>query len=179
MIEAAGIIASLMGVYFSSQRKPTAWIWNMLASCLYIFIFYQAGLYSDMELQLVFILMSAYGLYQWQQAEAEWKPTKNSLAQNILGIMIALLYGLVAGFLHERFTTQVKNPYWDACLAGLSILGTFWAAQRKIENWILWILVDIAYVGMYIVNGLHGTAALYAIYIILAIYGWTSWYKKL
>jgi nicotinamide mononucleotide transporter len=93
--------------------------------------------------------------------------------------MIALLYGLVAGYLHERYTTQVKNPYWDACLAGLSILGTFWAAQRKIENWILWILVDIAYVGMYIVNGLHGTAALYAIYIILAIYGWTSWYKKL
>ena len=179
MIEAAGIIASLLGVYFSSQRKSMAWIWNILASGIYMYVFYEAGLYSDMELQGVFILMAVYGLYQWQREDSAWKPSKSSFRQIIIGLLLALTYGIVAGYLHERFAVAVKSPYWDATLAGLSMLGTYWSAQRKIENWILWILVDLAYVGMYLVNGLWGTAALYTLFVFMAIYGWISWRNKL
>jgi nicotinamide mononucleotide transporter len=59
------------------------------------------------------------------------------------------------------------------------MLGTYWAAQRKIENWILWIFVDIVYVGLYVKNGLWGTAALYIVFVFMAIYGWVSWRNKL
>jgi nicotinamide mononucleotide transporter len=179
MIEAAGIIASLLGVYFSSQRKSMAWIWNIIASGIYMYVFYEAGLYSDMELQGIFMLMAAYGLYQWHREDDAWKPSKNNARQVIFGILIALSYGLVAGYLHERFTAAVKSPYWDATLTGLSILGTYWAAQRKIENWILWIFVDTVYVGLYVVNGLWGTAVLYIVFVFMAIYGWISWHNKL
>ena len=179
MIEAAGIITSILGVYFSSQRKASAWLWNMLASGIYMYVFYAAGLYSDMELQGIFMLMAAYGLYQWQREDDAWKPSKNNARQVIFGILIALSYGLVAGYLHERFAAAVKSPYWDATLTGLSILGTYWAAQRKIENWILWIFVDVVYVGLYVVNGLWGTAVLYIVFVFMAIYGWISWRNKL
>ncbi len=179
MIEAAGIITSLLGVYFSSQKKSVAWIWNILASSIYMYVFYQAGLYSDMELQGIFILMALYGLYQWKQADSEWKPSKNSSAQIIIGLMLAGLYGAVAGYIHDRYTVQVKSPYLDATLTGMSMLGTYWAAQRKIENWILWIGVDIAYVLLYLVNGLWGTAALYMVFIFMAMYGLNSWRKEL
>jgi nicotinamide mononucleotide transporter len=179
MIEASGVIASMLGVYFSSQRKSSAWVWNIIASSIYMYVFFKAGLYSDMELQGIFILMAVYGLYQWNQVEATWKPSKNSLIQIILGLLAAGLYGIVAGYLHVIFTSQVKAPYWDATLTGMSILGTYWAAQRKIENWILWIFVDIAYVGMYLDNRLWGTAALYTVFICMAIFGWLSWRKQL
>jgi nicotinamide mononucleotide transporter len=178
-MEIAGIVASLLGVYYSSQRKTVAWIWNILASSIYMLVFYRAGLYSDMELQGVFILMAIYGIYQWKQVESDWKPSKNNLSQIMIGLLIASLYGLVAGYLHERFSDQVKTPYWDATLTGMSILGTYWAAQRKIENWILWIFVDAAYVAMYVFNGLLWTAALYTLFIFMAFRGWYSWHKEL
>lgn len=179
MIEAAGIISSLLGVYLSSQRKRSAWVMNIIASGIYVYFFYTNGLYSDMELQGIFILMALYGYYQWNQVENGWKPSKNRLIENILGLLLAGLYGLIAGYLHIHYMHQTKTPYWDATLTGMSILSTYWAAQRKIENWILWIFVDIAYVGMYLVNGLIGTAALYSVFIILAIRGWFSWHKEL
>jgi len=179
MIEAAGITASLLGVYFSSQRKSMAWVWNIVASGIYMYVFYQAGLYSDMELQGIFILMAIYGLYQWNREQAEWKPATSSTQQIIFGILIAVSYGLIAGYLHEQFAVAVKSPYWDATLTGLSMLGTYWAAQRKIENWILWIFVDIVYVVLYVKNGLWGTAALYIVFVFMAIYGWVSWRNKL
>jgi len=179
MMEAAGIITSLLGVYYSSQRKSVAWFWNILASSIYMYVFYRAGLYSDMELQGIFILMALYGIYQWKQADSEWKPSKNSVGQTVFGLILAVMYGAVAGFIHDRYAFQVKSPYWDATLTGMSMLGTYWAAQRKIENWILWIAVDIAYVLLYLVNGLWGTAALYMVFIFMAMYGWNSWRKEL
>jgi nicotinamide mononucleotide transporter len=179
MIEAAGIVTSLLGVYYSSQRKSIAWVWNIIASGIYMYVFYMARLYSDMELQGVFILMAMYGLYEWKQVQTAWKPEQNSWTQNFVGLALAGCYGIIAGYLHDRFSTQVKSPYWDATLTGLSMLGTYWAAQRKIENWILWICVDLAYVGMYLVNGLRGTAALYLVFVFMAIYGWISWHNKL
>ena len=179
MIEAAGIVTSLLGVYFSSQRKVAAWLWNMLASGIYMYVFYEAGLYSDMELQGVFILMAAYGLYQWKREESAWKPSRSTWGQILSGILLAISYGIIAGYLHERFTVSAKSSYWDASLTGFSMLGTYWAAQRKIENWSLWIFVDLAYVGMYLVNGLQGTATRYLVFVFMAIYGWVSWHNKL
>lgn len=179
MIEIAGIITSLLGVYYSSQQKSVAWIWNIVASSIYMYVFFQTGLYSDMELQGVFIVMAMYGLYQWKQGDEAWKPTKNSWIQTCIGLFLAGCYGMVAGYLHNRFSAQVRSAYWDATLTGMSMLGTYWAAQRKIENWILWIFVDIAYVGMYMFNGLWGTAALYTVFILMAAYGWNTWRKEL
>ncbi len=179
MIESAGIITSLLGVYFSSQRRWMAWVWNVIASGIYFYIFFETGLYSDMELQGLFMLMGCYGLYQWKSSESSWKPEKSTGQFIILGLIGAGLYGLAAGYFHSNFTAQAKSPYWDASLTGLSLVGTYWASKRRIESWPLWILVDSAYVLMYITNGLWMTAGLYTIFILMAIRGWILWHKEL
>ena len=71
------------------------------------------------------------------------------------------------------------NPYWDASLTGLSLVGTYWASKRRIENWVLWIFVDCAYVAMYLVNGLWMTAGLYFVFVLMAIRGWIQWRNEL
>ncbi len=179
MIEAAGIITSLLGVYFSSQRHWIAWVWNIIASGIYMYVFYEAGLYSDMELQGLFIITGVYGLYQWRNVESTWRPEKSSLLFIVIGIVIAGLYGAGAGYFHENYTAQAKSPYWDASLTGLSLVGTYWASKRRIENWVLWIFVDCAYVAMYLVNGLWMTAGLYFVFVLMAIRGWAQWRKEL
>ena len=179
MIEAAGIITSILGVYFSSQRKSIAWVWNIIASGIYMYVFYMARLYSDMELQGFFILMAVYGWWTWSRSAQDWTPEKSSLKTLAGGLTIALLFGMGSGYVHQHYFPSVSFPFVDATLTGLSIYGTWLATQRKIENWLVWIGVDIVYVGMYANKDLWGTAALYLAFVVLALKGYIDWLKPL
>lgn len=178
-VEWAGILCSLLGVYFSAKQARIAWIWNILASALYGYIFYGLGLFSDMELQGFFILMALFGFFQWSRSNVDWTPEKSGRKELLLGIFLSLFFGAISGYLHIRFVPNVSFPYLDACLSGLSIWGTYLAAKRKIENWFVWIIVDMVYIGMYLQKGIPGTAALYGLFILMAFYGYVSWQKKM
>lgn len=178
-VEWAGILCSLLGVYFSAKQARIAWIWNILASGIYGYIFYGLGLFSDVELQGFFILMALFGFFQWNRLNTDWTPEKSNRKELLLGIFASLVFGVISGYLHVRFVPNVSFPYLDASLSGLSIWGTYLAAKRKIENWFVWILVDVVYIGMYLQKGIPGTAALYGLFILMAIYGYVSWQKKM
>ena len=178
-VEILAIIASLAGVFFSMARLNIAWPCNIFASGLYGYIFWQNGLYSDMELQGFFILMAAYGWWNWSQSEDNWKPEKTSFLPLVIGLFFALLFGAGSGYLHLIYFPSVSFPFLDASLTGLSILGTWLATQRKLENWLVWIGVDIVYLGIYLNKGLWGTAALYGVFVLLAIKGYRDWRKQL
>ncbi|MEY2636821.1 MAG: hypothetical protein RLZZ197_1297 [Bacteroidota bacterium] len=113
-VEILAIIASLAGVILSMGRKSLAWLCNILASGLYGYIFWQSGLYSDMELQGFFILMAAYGWWNWSQSEADWKPEKSPYLPLFIGLMVALLFGAGSGYLHTLYFPSVSFPYLDA-----------------------------------------------------------------
>lgn len=178
-MEILAILASIAGVLLSMTKNSLAWICNIIASSLYGYVFYQNGLYSDMELQGFFILMAMYGWWTWSHSEQNWVAERSSNSYLLKGIGIALLFGLGSGLLHQQYFPSVSFPYLDASLTGLSILGTWLAAKRKIENWIVWIGVDIVYVGMYLNKGLWGTAILYVVFIALAIKAYFDWLKPL
>ena len=178
-IEILAIIASLGGVVLSMAKKSLAWVCNIIASGLYGYIFYQNGLYSDMELQGFFILMALYGWWTWSRSDSDWVPEKSSIGQLMGGLVVALVFGAGSGFLHLTYFPSVSFPFVDACLTGLSIYGTWLATRRKIENWLVWIGVDVVYVGIYLNKGLWGTAVLYSVFIALAIKGYIDWLKPL
>lgn len=178
-VEIVAILTSLAGVFLSMKKLSLAWAFNILASGLYGYVFWQNKLYSDMELQGFFILMAIYGWWTWSQSDQDWVPERSNTAQLSIGLGVALLFGIGSGFLHLNYFPEVSFPFLDAALTGLSIYGTWLATQRKIENWIVWIGVDIVYVGMYLHKGLWGTAALYALFIALALKGYIDWLKPL
>ena len=179
LVEILAIIASLAGVLLSMAKKSLAWVCNIIASGLYGYVFYQNGLYSDMELQGFFILMAIYGWWTWSRSEPDWVAEKSRRSTLFTGLAVALLFGAGSGFLHQQYFLSVSFPFLDATLTGLSIYGTWLATRRKIENWIVWIGVDIVYVGMYLNKGLWGTAALYGVFIALALKGYIDWLKPL
>ncbi len=179
LVEILAIIASLAGVFLSMAKKSAAWICTIFASGLYGYIFWQNGLYSDMELQGFFILMAIYGWWTWSQSEQNWKPERATFRQLSGGLAVALVFGMGSGYVHQQYFPSVSFPFLDASLTGLSIYGTWLATQRKIENWLVWIVVDIAYVEMYATKELWGTAALYLVFIILALKGYLDWLKPL
>jgi len=177
-LEYAGIATALLGIFYSIKQNKIAWIWNFIASFIYGILFYQVGLYSDMELQGVFMAMAIYGFVQWNRPIQLLEVTNSSGANLLIGIGGSLIFGFVAGYFHREIP-NVSLPFLDATLTGFSIWGTYLAAKRKIENWMVWMFVDILYIGVYIYKGMNGTAILYSVFLLFAFRGFYAWRKKL
>lgn len=176
-VEAAGVLTGVACVWLAARNS----IWNFpvaLVSCgLYVLIFWQARLYSDMGLQFIFIGLSLYGWYQWLHGGAQARELPVSRATRLdwlqLGA-VGLLYAVGAGYLFQTYT-DAALPYWDTTTTAVSIVAQVLLARKKLENWLLWIAVDVAYVGMYWHKHLYLTSGLYAIYLGLAAYGYYEW----
>ena len=70
-------------------------------------------------------------------------------------------------------------PWLDAALTGFSLVAQFWMAQKRLQCWVLWFVLDVIYVGLFYYKGLYPTAILYAVFVGLAAYGWLDWRRAL
>lgn len=156
-------------------------VWNypfgLAMVSLYFFVFFEARLYSDALLQIFFFVVQLYGWRNWLQARTaagEVPVTvlspRSRLAWAVGTAAASLLWGLGMA----RFT-DAAAPMIDAAIAGASIAAQVLMAQRRLENWVLWILVDIVAIGLFWSRGLHATSALYALFLLLATAGLVSW----
>jgi nicotinamide mononucleotide transporter len=175
MIEGFGIGTALLGVLFSIKRMWVAWLFNILSAGIYTIVFYQNQLYADMELQALFIVLGIMGLFSWRRSVQDWRAERSSLNSICLGIVFSVIFGIGLGFLHTRILSDASLPYLDGILTGLSSWATWLAIKKKIANWIVWIGVDLMYVGMYAYKEMWGTACLYALFLGLAIKAYQEW----
>jgi len=144
---------------------------------LYGWIFYGARLYSDALLQLVYATLQCYGWWQWRIA-----PMRAQRPQvrrpRVLYLACAVLLGtagaIALGAVMSRYT-DAAVPWLDATLTAFSLVAQFWMARLYRVNWLMWIGVDLVYVGLYGVRQLPLTAALYAGFVLLAALGWRQW----
>jgi nicotinamide mononucleotide transporter len=180
-LEVAGIVATLICVWLNTRQNIWGWFWAIVSSALYGVIYYQARLYSDMELQGVFIVLSLYGWYQWrfggtQRGEL---PVSTMPARFwVPCLLIFLAFTAVSGYLHGQYT-DASLPYLDSALTAVSLVAQWQMARKYLENWILWIAADVCYVGLYLYKGLTGTAVLYALLLALALKGYLDWRRSL
>lgn len=176
-------------------------IWNFpvaIVSCaLYIVVFHRAQLYSDRNLQVVFIAMSMYGWYEWLRGGKAHRPlvVTHSNAREWLWLTLAgVLYtggfgyylahytdaaqaSLATGNLDPALAGTIKAglPYLDALTTAISLMAQYLMTRKRLENWWLWILVDVIYVPLYWVKDLHATSGLYLLYLGIAAFGYWEW----
>ena len=75
--------------------------------------------------------------------------------------------------------TDSPAPWPDGSVLVLSLLATWAQARRRIESWVLWIVVDLISIPLYWSRSLPLTAILFAIFLVLCIAGLVSWSKRL
>jgi len=180
-VELAGVVTGIACVWLAARNS----IWNFptaLVSCaLYVIVFWEARLYSDMALQGIFIALAFYGWYQWlyggPQAQ-ELPVTRATVRQWTWLSAIGVAYAVGVGYALSRYT-DAAIPYWDSSTTAISLVAQVLLTRKKLENWILWLLVDVAYVGLYWYRELYLTAGLYAVYLVLAAYGYLEWRRLL
>lgn len=176
LLELISFVLSAIMVLLNIRQNHWAWLLAIISSSTYGIVFYNARLYGDASLQLVFIASALWGWYQWLRGAGETKLSVSRLAVpgwiwSVAGWGLGFV--LLAWFLRTYTNTDV--PHADGFLTAGSLLGTVLLARKKVENWHVWIAVDLLYVGLYLYKGLLLTAILYAVFVVMAALGLRAW----
>ena len=159
--------------------RQSVWCWPMglVQVVLYVHVFYQARLYSDVILHVIYVVLQIYGWYAWLHGGADrGKLTVSRLSRRHLLLWAAagVAATLAVGGLMSRFT-GADRPYWDASILAFSLVAQWLMARKVVESWVFWIAVDVLAVGLYAVKRLYPTTALYSVFLVLAIIGLLEW----
>jgi len=175
-LELISFALAVTTVLLNIRQNHWAWLFSIASSSTYAVVFFDARLYGDSGLQLVFIAASVWGWWQWLRGTTETKLVVTRLDR--VGWLRALL-GWGAAFLAlSWFLSNYTNtdvPHMDGFLTAGSLVGQLLLARKKVENWHVWVIVDVLYVGLYVFKDLHVTAVLYAIFVLLAARGLRAW----
>jgi len=192
-LEFFGVAFGLLAVWLSARANIWSWPVGIVNVVLAFFLYYQIQLYPDMFLQVFFLVTNVLGWIRWANPKAGEEDRKNELRVSfmkwkqfvlICGIGAAgtVALGSFASRLNEWFPTIFSlpsaYPYVDSFITVMSIVTTFFMIQKKIECWIIWIVVDIVATYLYFVKGVKFYSLEYLIFTLLAAYGLWSWIRE-
>ncbi|MCW5724718.1 MAG: nicotinamide riboside transporter PnuC [Maricaulaceae bacterium] len=179
------LVAAALGVacvYLIIRQSLWCWPVGIAMTALYAWIFFDVRLYSDFGLQIIYIGLQAYGWWFWV-ARRDAALAHDRAPIRTLGRTARLLWlfsGLTAagalGLAMDR-ATNADLPYWDALTTSFSLVAQILLARKYLENWLVWIAVDILSIGIYLVKGLEVTAGLYAVFLAMAVWGFLVWWR--
>jgi nicotinamide mononucleotide transporter len=178
------IVASLFGVisvYLSARENIWSWPTALVNVLLSVPVYFAARLYSDMGLQLVYAALSLYGWYEWLYGGANRTELAVSrVPRRLLPLLVVIAVAIAAllGTIAQRYT-NASWPYLDATLTAVSLVAQWMMTRKLLENWALWIAVDLVYVPLLAYKGLYAFALLYLVFLGLAIAGHVEWRRSL
>ncbi len=180
------IIATIIGfvyIYLEIKELKLMWIAGVVLSVLYFVVFFNAKFYADMSLQLYYLFVSIYGWIEWSKktgnSSEESKPIVKTPRKQIFALFLVTAVIFLAYAFVLKIYTDSPLPYWDSFTTSLSITATWMLAKKYIEQWWLWVLVDLTSAILYIYKNLYPTALLFAVYTALAIIGYFQWRKNM
>jgi nicotinamide mononucleotide transporter len=178
------IVAALFGVvsvFLSVRQNIWSWPTAIVNVGMYIVVFYRSRLYSDTGLQVVYVVLNFYGWYQWLYGgknRTELPVTRTSGRLWAILAVVGALSTVALGTFVSR-NTDAALPYMDALTTSTSLVAQWMMTKKLLENWIIWVSVDVVYIGMYIYKDLRVTALLYAVFLALSVMGYIQWKRTL
>lgn len=176
-IEIVAVVFGLFAVWFTVRQNIWCWPMGLVQVSLYVIVFYQVKLYSDLILHVIYIGVQLFGWYHWLHGGRDHGKLKVSYLTPLhLGgwlLLVAagtVLWGKLMGSL-----TDAAVPYGDAFTTAASLVAMWLQVEKKVESWAFWIAVDVVAVGIYSYKGLYPTTGLYLVFLILSIVGWRQW----
>ena len=191
--ELLGFLSGALCVYLVTRENIWNWPLGVVTAAFYIVVFARKGLYSDTGLQVVYLVLSFYGWWHWLHGERQVRddgerpgaPTRSAplvvthvpAREFALVAVIAVAFWLLLYAITSRIP-GVTAPALDSALASTSLAAQYLMTRKYVENWILWIAVDVLYIWLYYTRALGLTAVLYTVYLALAILGYIQWKRS-
>ncbi|RZJ25191.1 MAG: nicotinamide riboside transporter PnuC [Haliea sp.] len=180
--ELVAVCIALVMVGCNIREIHWGWPLAAISSVMYFMLFWRSRIYGDAALQVAFAVLALWGWAQWLRGV---RPDGSALKVARLsrnGVLLvvaacAVLWPAIGLFLKTYTDTDV--PWWDAFPTAVSLVGQFLLARKYIENWAVWIAVNIVSVGLFAYKGLWLTVGLYTVFIVLSVVGWRAWRARL
>ena len=167
--------------YILLEYKASVWMWvvGFVMQSLGIVLYYQKGLYADCGMEFYYLAMTVYGFIAWMRHSSKKQdlPIRHMPKKTaILWLGIAAVIWLVIWYLLTSFTDS-RVPILDAFTTALSIVGIWALARKYLEQWFVWIVVDVVTCGLYFYKDIPFKASLYGLYVVIAVFGYLKWRK--
>lgn len=183
-LEIAGTVVGLIYLYLEYKASIWLWIAGIVMPAIYIVVYYRSGLYADFAINIYYLIASVYGVACWwvgrgksgNSDDSDIRHTPGRLYARLVAIFL-VLFVAIAGVLVEFTDSSV--PLTDSFTTALSVVAMWMLAKKYVEQWLAWIVVDIVSVVMYIVKDLPFTSALYALYAVIAYFGYRKWLNQI
>lgn len=177
LIEIAGALLGLVNIVLLIRRS----VWNFPAAMVMVvligWVLAEGKLYAEAGLQAFFFVVNGWGWWLWSRV----KDTREdvpvgwmSARARVVWTLITGVLSLSLGWLMHTFT-DAALPFADSAIAGASIAAQILLSVRRVENWALWIVIDVASVALYFNRGLYAFAVLYVAFGVLSVQGWREW----
>lgn len=171
------LVTGIIYVYFASKNKSICWFFGIVScACIAYTSYFNYSLYADAGLNVFYVVMGFVGLYQWKYgSEGDEKEITNMTSREIIiYAIVGLLLTAVTSYTLSEYTAAAATTL-DSFTSVFSVIATILLVQRKIENWMLWIVVDVLYVYLYFSRNAILYAVLMVIYSLIAARGWMHW----
>lgn len=178
-LEIIGVVIGLLYLYL--EYKANKWLWpvGVLMPIVYIWIFYTSKFYADMGINIYYFFASIYGWIKWTQSSVSDTPHAIAFTPRRLWLPLTavfmLLFAIIA-FILIRYTDSTV-PYGDSFTTALSIIAMWMLAQKYVEQWGLWFVINIVSCGLYLWKGLYPTGGLFVVYSVISVLGYMRWRK--
>lgn len=176
-LEVAAFLFTGVSVWLSVKQHVASWPTAIVGVGLYIVVCWQAKLYADMGLQVVYVLISVYGWYEWLHGgeghgrlAASWA----SLRTMAVSCAVGALFAAALGFTLSR-ATGAAYPWLDSALSSFSLVAQWQMTRKYVQNWALWVLLDVVYVPMWASKKLYLTSVLYVVFLVMSTLGYLEW----
>ncbi len=174
-IECLGAITGVVGIWLTMRQHIWCFPVGLLSVSISCYVFFNSKLYADALQQVAFASLLILGWFRWSAISVQQHQVKTLGSLSRLSYSVAALaLGWALGYVLDEHT-DAHYPYVDSILTSFCFLAQFLIAQRKIENWVIWMVTNSGYVVLYIYKDLNVYAGLYAIYFLMAIWGYRQW----
>ncbi len=186
-IDLAGLLIGF--IYLWLEFKASIWLWlvSVIMPIVHGYLYWERGLYADFGMQIYYVLAAVYGYAMWRWArgrhgageEAVERPIAHFPLRRVLPVaLIGLVLWAVIYWVLITFTDS-SVPLYDSFTTALSMVALWALAQKYAEQWLLWLVVDAVCTALYIYKQIPFTATLYAIYTVIAVFGYLKWLKMI
>ena len=178
-LEIIGTLIGLVYLWLEYRASIYLWIASIIMPAVYLFVYYDAGLYADFGINIYYLLAAVYGWWVWKYGNKEKQGEELPITRMPRGkwkmaAAMYLVFQLLIAWILIRYTDS-NVPWCDAFTTALSMVAMWMLARKYLEQWLVWIVVDMVSVALYLYKGLFFTAGLYALYAIIAVYGYWNW----
>lgn len=184
-LDITATIVGLVYIWLEYRASIYLWIAGIIMPAIDIFLYYEAGLYADFGMAIYYTLAALYGYAVWK-----WGKKRGTAADEQLPITrfperkvlpVALLFAVAWAAIYEILIhfTNSDVPITDSFANALSFVGLWALARKYLEQWMVWIVVDVVLSALYIYKGIPFKASLYALYVVIAVAGYFKWKKMM